>query len=239
MVAQAFFRRAIDIDSTFAPGHYGLALTQHLGFWLYSTLSWTDVAGSGLDEARVGVTLDDKDSMAHAVLSFTLQLCGEWEAAIAEGRTAINLNRNSVWSLMAIGVALGWGGFPEEGIDYLRRAMRASPHDPMSRFWTFWTGIYQYFLRDYEAALNSMRDVLRVGSALDAYATRWAAEALALLGRSAEAKAELKRAIAMSPEFFDRFVRQRPPFYRPEDYALAIEGLRKAGWEEPMGERLP
>jgi adenylate cyclase len=229
--AQAFFRRAIEIDESFAPAHYGVALAQQLDFWLYSALPWTEVTGSMREEAQIAVALDDKDSMAHAVLSFVLQLCGEWESAIAEGRTALNLNPNSVWSPWALGVSLGWGGYHREGIEYLRRAMRASPHDPMTRFWTFWTGIFQYSSRDYEAALNSMRDVLRVGSALDVYAIRWGAQALGQLGRVSEAKAELERSIALSPAFFERFVRHRPPWHRPEDYALAIEGLRKAGWD--------
>jgi adenylate cyclase len=228
--AQVYFLRAIATHPDFAPGHYGLALAQQLDFWLYSTRSWTDITGLALKEAQIGVSLDDKDSMAHAMLSFVQQLCGEWEPAIAEGRTAINLNPNSVWSMMAMGVALGWGGYPKDGVDYLRGAMRASPHDPMTRFWTFWTGIFQYHLREYEATVISMREVIRVGSALDGHAVRWVAQALAQLGRVPDAKAELERAIAISPVFFDKFVRQRPPWYRPDDYALSIEGLRKAGW---------
>ena len=76
-----------------------------------------------------------------------------------------------------------------------------------------------------------MREVIRVGSVLDAYAVRWIAQALAQLGRVPEAKAELERAIALSPVLFDRFVRRRAPWHRPEDYALSIEGLRKAGWQ--------
>jgi len=229
--AQTFFRRAIEIDTNFAPGHYGFAFAQNLDLWLYSAVSWAEVTGSGLEQAQIAVALDDKDSMAHAILSLMQELCGEWESAITEGRVAISLNPNSVWSMMAMGVALGWGGYQKEGIDYLRRAMRASPHDPMIWFWTFWTGIFQYFLGEYEAAAASMRAVIRVGSTLDAYSTRWLAKALAQVGRVAEAKTELDRAIALSPVFFDRFVRQRPPWTRPEDYARAMEGLRKAGWE--------
>jgi adenylate cyclase len=230
-IAQTFFHRAIEIDTNFAPGHYSFALAQSHDVWLYSALSWVEVTGRGLEQAQIAVALDDKDSMAHAILSFMQQLRGEWESAIAEGRAAISLNPNSVWSMMAIGVALGWGGYQKEGIDYLRRAMRASPHDPMIWFWTFWTGIFQYFLGEYEAAVDSMRAVIRVGAVLDAYATRWLATALAQLGRVTEAKAELDKAIVLSPVFFDRFVRQRPPWFRPEDYARAMEGLRKAGWE--------
>lgn len=229
--AQTYFRRAIEIDANFAPGHYGFALAQHLDFWLYSALSWNEATGSGLEQAQIAVALDDKDSMAHAILSFMQQLRGEWESAIAEGRAAIDLNSNSVWSMVAMGHALGWGGFQKEGIDYLHRAMRASPHDPMIWFWTFWTGTFQYFLGEYEATVDSMRAVIRVGSVLDAYATRRLAEALAQMGRVAEAKAELDRAIALSPVLFDRYVRQRPPWVRPEDYARAMEGLRNAGWQ--------
>jgi adenylate cyclase len=229
--AQAYFRRAIEAHPNFAPGHYGLALAQELDFWLYSTRPWTDSGGLALEEARMAVALDSKDSMAHAILSFVQQRHGEWEPAIAEGRTSVRLNPNSVWSLMAIGVALGWGGYPKEGIDYLDRAMRVSPHDPMTRFWTFWAGIFHYHVRDYEATIVSMREVIRVRSALEGYAVRWIAQALAQLGRVQEAKAELDRAISLSPVFFEKFVRERPPWHRPEDYALAIDGLRKAGWE--------
>jgi adenylate cyclase len=229
--AQTFFCRAIEIDTNFAPGHYGFALAQHLDFWLYSALSWNEATGSGLEQAQIAVALDDKDSMAHAILSFMQQLRGEWDSAIAEGRAAIDLNPNSVWSMVAMGHALGWGGYQKEGIDYLRRAMRASPHDPLTWFWTFWTGIFEYFFGEYDATVDSMRAVIRVGSALDVYATRYLAQALAQLDRVAEAKAELDRAIALSPEFFERFVRQRAPWMRPEDYARAMEGLRKAGWE--------
>jgi len=229
-IAQTYFRRAIATHPDFAPGHYGLALAQQLHFWLYSPHSSTGIAGLAVAEARIGVSLDGKDSMAHAILCYVQQLCGEWEPAIAEGRTAINLNPNSVWSMMALGVALGFGGYPREGVDHLRQAMRASPHDPMTRFWTFWIGVFQYHLRDYEATVVSMREVIRLGSALDGYAARWTAQALGQLGRVAEAKAELERAIAISPVQFDRYVRQRALWHRPEDYALAIEGLRKAGW---------
>jgi len=107
--AKTFFRRAIELDPNFAPGHYGIALAQHLDFWLYpAPLSWSEVAGSGLEEARIAVSIDEKDSMAHAVLSFMHEISGEWEASIAEGRSAVSLNPNSAWSMLAMGHALGW-----------------------------------------------------------------------------------------------------------------------------------
>jgi adenylate cyclase len=227
-VAQIFFRRAIEADPHFAPGHYGFALAQHLDFWLYSTRSWSEVAGSGLEQARIAVSLDDKDPMAHAVLSFMRQMCGEWAAAIAEGRAAVSLNPNSSWSMVAMGHALGWGGHQQEGIDYLRRAMRANPHDPLTWLCRFWVGIFQYFSGEYAATLDPHRESVHVRPDL---ANRWLAAALAQLGRVVEAKEALAKSIAISPAVHDRLARQRPPWMRPEDHAHYVEGLRKAGWE--------
>src|SRR5262249_23580033 len=55
--AQTFFRRAIEIDRNFAPGHYGLALAQQFEFWAYSTRSWDEVATAALGEAQIAVAL--------------------------------------------------------------------------------------------------------------------------------------------------------------------------------------
>ena len=226
-IAQTFFRRAIVADRNFAPGHYGFALAQHLDFWLYSAMSWTEIAGSGLEEARIAVSLDDKDSMAHAVLSFMRQICGEWDSAIAEGRTAVSLNPNSAWSMVAMGHALGWGGHQKEGIDYLRRAMRASPHDPLTWLCTFWMGIFHYFSREYESTFVIMRELVHARPEL---AYRWLAAALAQLGRAVEAKEALEKSVTVSRAMLERLTSQRPPWMRPQDYALFLDGLRKAGY---------
>jgi adenylate cyclase len=232
-VAQDLFRRAIELDPNFAAGHYGLAFAQHLDSWLYSTPSWTEVAKSGLDEARTAVLLDERDSMAHAVLSFMQERCGDWESAIAEGRAAVSLNPNSVWSMVAIGHALGWGGYQKEGIEYLRRAMRASPHDPLNWLCTFWSGIFWYFSREYASSVETMNNVVHVRPG---FAQRWRAAALAQLGRTAEAKEALEISIStMSPEIFERLACQRPPWTRPTDYDHYVEGLRKAGWNGCIG----
>jgi adenylate cyclase len=232
-VAQNLFRRAVELDPNFAAGHYGLAFAQHLESWLYATPSWTEVAKSGLEEARTAVLLDEKDSMAHAVLSFMQERCGDWESAIAEGRAAVSLNPNSVWSMVAMGHALGWGGYQKEGVEYLRRALRASPHDPLTWLCTFWIGIFSYFSREYAASVDSMNKVIQ---ARPGFAQRWRAAALGQLGRMAEAKEALELSISiMSSEVFERLACRRPPWTRPEDYDHYIEGLRKAGWTGYIG----
>jgi adenylate cyclase len=114
--------------------------------------------------------------------------------------------------------------------------MRASPHDPLNWFATFWIGLFQYFMGQFAESAETMRLVSRIppshaGGEVRHYPYRWLGQALGQLGRVDEARAELERAMTCSPAFFDRFVRQRPPWMRQEDYALAIEGLRKAEWK--------
>jgi adenylate cyclase len=87
-----------------------------------------------------------------------------------------------------------------------------------------------YYLRDYEAAVEAAKLVIRSYPDQN-LAPRWLAAALGQLGLVDEAKQVLQRAIALFPKSFEMSVRQRLPWMRPEDYEHMLEGLRKAGWE--------
>ena len=88
-----------------------------------------------------------------------------------------------------------------------------------------------YFSREYEAAIEAAKRGIR--SYPDFPSTyRWLAAALGQIGRTAEAKEALEKAIAVAPASFDTFVRRRVPWHRPEDHAHMLEGLRKAGLPE-------
>jgi adenylate cyclase len=76
--AQTFFRQAIALDPNFAPGHYGYALALQWEIWHFSTRSFSEVQGVPLEEARLAVSLDDKDATAHAVLAHMRMWDGEW-----------------------------------------------------------------------------------------------------------------------------------------------------------------
>jgi adenylate cyclase len=230
-IAQVLFRRAIDMDPHFAPAHHSLALSQIFDFWVYSTRPWTDIAGTALQEAQIAVMLDNKDFISHVVLSWAQMLTGEWETSIVEARTALELNSNSAWSLWGMGHALGWAGYYTEGIDYMRKAMRASPHDPLVSFWVYFSGVFEYLNKDYIAAARTLEDVMRRGPQLYGHAARWRAAALGQLNQTSEAKKSLDKAIAASPEKFQQYALHRPPWLKPQHYAHMVEGLRKAGWD--------
>src|SRR5262245_44630675 len=225
-IAQIFFRQAIALDPKFAPGHYGYAFAVQWDIWHYSGRPYSEVQGIPRDEALLAVALDDKDAMAHAILAHIRMWASEWEEAIAEARTAYALNPNSAFVISMLGCVLSFGGYRAEALERLRQAMRASPHDPLIWLWSNWCGVLQFFSRDFVAALHTERQVVRLRPNF-ATAYEYIAASLAYLGQFDEAHEALERVPPQSAEQHERW-QQRPPWMRPEDYALRVEGIRLA-----------
>ena len=219
--ARTFFTRAIALDPNFAPGHYGYALALQWEIWHYSTRPFSEVQGNPLKEALIAVSLDDKDAMGHAVLAHMRMWGSDWEAAIAEARIAVALNPNGSFGLGMLGCVLGYGGYREEALDRLRQAMRASPHDPLTSLWLLWIGLIQFFARQFAAAVETLRQVVRLRPWYNHFQAVIAA-ALAHLGHLDEARDVLLRAHPQDPR--DQYA----PWMRPEDVALRMEGVRLA-----------
>jgi adenylate cyclase len=228
-IALGFFCQTIGLDPDFAPGHYGYALALQWDIWQFSERPFSEVQGTPRDEARIAVSLDDKDAMAHAVLAHMRMWGSEWEGAISEARTALALNPNSAFVISMLGCVLGYGGYRDEGLDRVRQAMRASPHDPLTWLWTMWSGIIQFYSGKFDAALETFNELVRLRPEYGP-THGYIAGSLAFLGRLDEARAVLERA---GLHILDPRWQQRPPWLRPEDYALRSEGLRLAAGETP------
>jgi adenylate cyclase len=222
-----FFRQAIALDPNFAPGHYGYALALQWEIWHFSTRPFSEVQGLARAEAQIAVSLDDKDAMAHAILAHMMMWNSEWEAAIAEARTAIALNPNSAFVISMLGCVLGYGGYREESLTRLQQAMRASPHDPLTWLWTIWKGAIQLLSRDFDAAIQTFQQVLRLRPGFNSAQVSFAI-CHAHLGRIDEARQALKcaRQQIQDPRY------QSAPWLRSEDKALRLEGIRLAEMPE-------
>jgi adenylate cyclase len=224
--AQGFFRHAIALDPNFAPGHYGYSLALYWDSWLYSTRPFDDLERIEHAEARLAVSLDNKDATAHAVLAIMTCVVGDWEESVREARMALALNPNSAFVMSILGLALGRAGYREEAIRRLRQAMRASPHDPLAWQWLNGIGDFQLCSGDFEGALETYRQVtLRRPQFFAPHL--YSAAALAYLGRTREAREALESAQAQFAEQIQRR-RHRPPWARAEDWAIKTEGLRLA-----------
>ena len=219
--AQTFFHRAIALDPNFAPGHYGYALALQWKIWHYSTRPFSEVQGIPREEALIAVALDDKDAMGHAILAHIRMWGSDWDGAIAEARTAVALNPNGAFGISMLGCVLGFGGYHEEALDRLRQAMRASPHDPLTSLWLLWIGTIQFLARQFAAAVETLRQVVRLRPGYSSPQVLIAAS-LAHLGHLDEARDVLSRAPALDPRY------RQAPWMRSEDVALRFEGIRLA-----------
>ncbi len=229
-VAQNFFRQAIDLDPTFAAGYSALALAQLQAAAVYQKLSLLEAQSSAEALARRAVGLDGADAEARSCLGWALQARGEREGALVEIERALAMSPNLAVAHWQRGATLIFSGRPKEGLDAHETCIRLDPRDPFMAVRLLHIACGLYFAGEYEGVIEAAkRLILSYPDFPMIY--RWPAAALGQLGRKAEAKEWLEKAISGAPAAFKMYVSNRVPWFRPEDHAHLVEGLRKAGWE--------
>jgi len=229
-LAHQFFQQAIDLDPSFAGGYIGLASAISAASTAFGTAVLAETQGSEESLARRAIALDPSNADAYICLSVALRNRADLQGALAEAERALALCPNVAPGYGRKGQALVFSGQPRVGIAALETALRLDPRSPTMWRELHYLAIGRYFCREYEAAAEAARRVIRLYPDYP-LPYRWLAAALGQLGRADEAKPALAKAIAVSPTGFERVVRNRVPWMRPEDQAHMVEGLRKAGWE--------
>jgi len=230
-IAQDLFQQAIDLDPTFAGSYSALALVQLQSAALYQKLDPSEAQRSAETLARRAVALDGADAQARSCLGWALQARGELEGALFEIERALAMSPNLAAAHGHRGATLIFSGRPKEGLAALETCIRLDPRDPFMSVRLLPMACGLYFSREYEATVAAAkRLILSYPDFPMIY--RWPAAALGQLGRAAEAKEALEKAISLAPTAFDMYVRKRVPWFRPEDHTHLLEGLRKAGWKE-------
>ena len=228
-LAQKFFHEAIDRDPTFAGGHWGLAATHMYAAAVFQASSLPDARSTMEVLARRAVALDGSDAEARSWLGQTLFMFGDHKGALAETERALAISPNLTVAHEGLGIALIYSGRSKEGLTALQRYLRLDPRDPILALGLLQIAVGHYFCRDYEAALDAVERVIRSYPDFP-LSYRWLAATLGQLGRTEEARSALEKAVLVAPTSFDFYVRGRAPWFRPEDHAHMLEGLRKAGW---------
>jgi adenylate cyclase len=228
--AKSFFRRAIDLDPSFASAHAELARAIFRGAWLYQATTLADALGEALPLAQRAIALDPLAAAGHVTMGLGRYWQGDYEGALAEARQTLAISPNDAVAHHLVGATFLFSGRPREALEPIRTAMRLDPRYPLRTFWLTHIAIAHYFLREYDAAVEAAKEALR-SYPNHPWTYRWLAAALGQLGRFEDAKQALRQAIALAPKSFDMHVRQRSPWKRVEDHEHMLEGLRKAGWE--------
>jgi adenylate cyclase len=229
--SEKFFKQAIDLDPAFAGGYSALALYQLQAAAIYQKLDLRNAQRSAEALARRAVGLDGADAEARSCLGWALQACGDAEGALAETERALSMSPNLAIAHGHRGATLIFAGRQTEGLTALETCIRLDPRDPYLAVRLLHVACGLYFCGEYAASIEASKRLIRSYPDFP-MVYRWSAAALGQLGRTTEASEALQKAVSRAPGAFDMYVRNRAPWFRPEDHDHLVNGLRKAGWKD-------
>jgi adenylate cyclase len=218
--------RAIELDPNYAHAHAWKACVVGQA-WLHDWCA--DRRASELlilDELRTALALDDNDADVHRILAAIKLNFNEHDTAAYHQERALSLNPNSDLIVVQQGELLTWLGRPEEGIEWVRRAMRLNPYHP-ERFWSH-LGRAQYTARAYADAIASFSKL----TAPDHTHHAFLAASSAQLGNRTAAAAHAHEALLREPTLTARTFLETLHYRQPADAEHLREGLLKAGLPE-------
>jgi adenylate cyclase len=218
--------RAIEHDPNYAHAHAWKACV--LGqAWGYNWCEDKRAAEKEiLEELQKALALDDNDADVHRILAAIKLNFNEHDKAVYHQERALSLNPNSDLIVVQQGELLTWLGRPEEGIEWVRRAMRLNPYHP-ERFWSH-LGRAQYTARSYADAIASFSKP----TAPDYSHHAFLAASSAQLGNRTAATAHAREVVERERNFAAKTFLGTLHYRQPSDAEHLREGLLKAGLPE-------
>lgn len=217
------FERAVAIDPAYALAHAWLACA------LYSRTFFDPdpaLVTRCFDEVQKAHALDDSESEVHRMLAAFHLASKDFEKAELYLDRALALNPNHDRSVCQRGELATYCGRPEEGEQWVRRAMRLNPFC-LPRDWLRLAQALYHRSR-FEQSLEALyRERLAVP-----HAPTYMAASLARLGRRDEARAVLDEIRKERGSVTILDLVQPLPYRRLEDAEAVAEALRLAGLRE-------
>ena len=224
--AQRMLDRAIALDPKYAHAHSWKACV--LGqTWVYNwcedrVATWNQV----VNEGQIALALDDNDSDVHRVLAAISLAHDDHDKAQYHQERALSLNPNDDLILVQNGEILTWLGRPEDGIEWIKKAMRLNPYHP-ERFWNHLGRAY-FTAQQYAEAVQAFSRI----TAPDHTHHAFLAAALARLGDRTAAAAHTQEVLKREPNFSVRNYLATLHYKVDSDRERYREGLLKAGLPE-------
>jgi len=235
--ARKLFDKAIKLDPEFAAAYAEKSFTYFSSFIMPMSRD-PKVIKAALVNAERAVELDENLPLAQARLAWAYFATRQHAKAIVAARKGVELGPNDAEANVQLGNILNWAGKPEEGKQYIERAIRLNPHHPY--YYLFYLGQSYYLQRDNDKAIELMKRVVtRAPYFLPV--RRHLAVLYSEKGMLKEAKAETKEVLRIFPGASIADERARC-FYRwtPDVLKRFFKGLRNSGMpegkkgEEPM-----
>ena len=221
--AQKLIDRAVDLDPEYAHAHAWraciLGQAWSYGWCADKDATWNEVVAE-LDKA---LSLDDNDADVHRILAAVKINNNTLTMARYHQERALALNPNYDLVVVQQGELLTWLGSPQEGTEWIRKAMRLNPHHP-ERFWSH-LGKAHFSARQYPEAIEAFMHP----SAMDHLQHAFVAAAYGWLGDKTAATAHVERVRCLDPGFAIETFLATLHYAQASDTEHAREGLLKAG----------
>lgn len=222
--ALKLLERAIALEPGYAHAHAWKACTLGQSYVYGWCGNVEETLRTILEEQRVAQSLDDSDSDVHRILAATsLVAHHDHERALHHQARALALNPNDDLIVVQQGEMLTWIGRAEEGIEWIRKAMRLNPYHP-ERFWNHLGRAY-FVARRYAEAIEAFGHIARP----DASHLGFLAACHAALGDMPRAQALAQSALSQAPGLSVKAHLETQHYKREEDRAHHGELLLKAG----------
>jgi adenylate cyclase len=228
--ALTYFRRAIELDETFALAHAWLGMM----YTLRKQSRWmVDVAQETAEAARLArraIELGQANEMALGLGGFVLAyVAGELDFGRECIERSVSMNPN---------FAIGWNhsgwvhvylGEHQTALEHLRQAERLTPHDPNIMQVKLAVATAHFFEGNYEEAA---RIAARIAAQFPTFMPGWRMLAVssALGGNPTLTDEAIKRCLELAPPARVSVLALSMPLRRPEDRERWKEGLLRAGF---------
>ncbi|WJR81632.1 adenylate/guanylate cyclase domain-containing protein [Bradyrhizobium sp. NP1] len=221
--AQHLLDRALALDPNYAHAHAWKACV--LGqTWVYDWCADRDAALQQVAaELEITLGLDDNDSDVHRILAALNLNRDDHDKAAYHQERALALNPNYDLVVVQQGELLTWLGRPEEGIDWIKKAMRLNPYHP-ERFWSH-LGRACYCAEKYAEAAEAFSRITRPDHTHHAFL----AATFAQMGNAVAAAAHATEVTKREPKFSVAAYLATQHYKHEADRRRLEAGLLKAG----------
>lgn len=212
---------AIELDPEFAPAHAWKACLSRQAL----ARGWGegDLYEQAVASVNQGLALDQNDIEVHRILCEIAMAEQRWEAAEMHHNRAFSLNPNDARIVAQRGELYTRLGSPEDGAQWVKKAMKLDPFEISSR--SHLLGRALYAAHHYDKALQAYK---QISSPREGHLADMAA-CYAQMGNSDKAAEKASEVLRVDPKFSAEVYLKGIPYKHPQDVQHHREGLAKAG----------
>ena len=219
-------QKAIDLDPEYAQAYAWRSCTIGQA-WVRGYAKDAKAAEQQcLEDAQKALELDDNDSECHRILSAIHLLKRQYHLAEYHAERALALNPNDPLIVSQNGEILAFMGNPEEGIQWIEKAMRLNPCRP--DLFGNNLGAALHTARRYAEAVKALSRISSLRYPHHAYLTACYVE----MGSVEDVRFHAAEVLRLKPDFSVTSYIATTPYKNQQDREHLGNGLRKAGLPE-------